>query len=85
MDETNPKLKGSFIEVVENQIRDNDPPEAKETFERLISDGVSEEDAKIYIGQAICVEIWDTMKNKKEFNSQRYVRNLKRLPAEPSE
>ncbi len=85
MDETNPKLKESFIEVVENQIRDNDPPEAKETFERLISDGVSEDDAKIYIGQAICVEIWDTMKNKKEFNSQRYVRNLKRLPAEPSE
>ena len=85
MDESNPILKQSFIEVVENQIRDNDPPEAKETFERLMSDGISEEDAKIYIGQAICVEIWDIMKNKKDFDSERYVRNLKRLPDEPGE
>ena len=72
------------MEVVENQINDNDPPEARETLERLMSEGISKEDAKIYIAQAVCVEIWDTMKNRREFDRERYVRNLRNLPDEPS-
>jgi len=73
------------MEIVENQIRDGDPPETRKTLERLKSEGISEEDARIYIGQAVCVEVWDAMKNKKEFNKARYIRNLKALPAEPKE
>jgi len=73
------------MDVVDNQIRNDDPPETRQTFNRLISQGISEEDAKIYIGQAVCVEIWDIMRNRKEFNKERFVRNLKRLPEEPTE
>lgn len=85
MEEGNAILKESFMEVVENQIRDGDPPETRETLERLKSEGISEEDARLYIGQAVCIEVWDIMKNKKEFNMARFVRNLKALPAEPNE
>ena len=85
MEQGSPILKEAFMEVVENQIRDGDPPETRETLERLKSEGVSEEDARLYIGHAVCVEVWDIMKNKKEFNMARFVRNLKALPAEPSE
>ncbi len=85
MEKGNPILKSAFMEVVENQIRDGDPPETRETLERLKSDGISEEDARIYIGQAVCVEVWDIMKNKKEFDKTRFIRNLKSLPAEPKE
>lgn len=73
------------MDVVDNQIRNDDPPETRQTFNRLISQGISEEDAKIYIGQAVCVEIWDIMRNRKEFSKERFVRNLKRLPEEPTE
>jgi len=73
------------MEVVENQIRDGDPPETKEALERLKSQGISEDDARIYIGQAVCVEVWDILKNKKEFNMERFLRNLKNLPDEPQE
>jgi len=83
MEQTNPKLKAVFMEVVENQIRNGDPPETRETLERLKSDGVSEDDARLYIGQAVCIEVWDALHNKKEFNMERFVRNLKALPAEP--
>jgi hypothetical protein len=83
--EGSPILKEAFMEVVENQIRDGDPPETRETLERLKSEGISEEDARLYIGQAVCVEVWDIMKNKKEFNMVRFIRNLKALPAEPKE
>lgn len=73
------------MDVVDNQIRNDDPPETRQTFNRLISQGISKEDAKIYIGQAVCVEIWDIMRNRKEFNKERFIRNLKRLPEEPIE
>jgi hypothetical protein len=85
MDETNPYLTAAFMEVVDNQIASNDPPETRQTLDRLISEGISEEDARMYIGQAICLEAWDIMKNKREFNLERFVRNLKNLPEEPKE
>lgn len=84
MESSNLHLETLFLEVVENQIKNNDPPETRETFNRLVSQGISREDAKIYIGQAVCVEIWDILKNKKEFDEERFVRNLKRLPEEPT-
>ncbi len=81
----NPQLKAALMEVVDNQIRDNDPPETKQTLDRLVSEGISKEDARLYIGQAVCVEIWDIMRNNKEFDQERYLRNLKNLPDEPEE
>ena len=85
MEKANPYLKAAFMEVVDNQIASNDPPETRQTLDRLTSPGISKQDARIYIGQAVCVEIWDIMKNKKEFNRERFVRNLKNLPEEPKE
>lgn len=84
-EEENPYLKAALLEVVENQMRDNDPPETRETFDRLISQGISKQDAKIYICQALCVEIWDMMQNRKEFDRERFVRNLKNLPDQPTD
>ena len=83
MDKANPILKATFLEVVENQIRDNDPLEARVTLERLTGEGMSEDEAKLYIASAVCVEIWDTMANKRPFDQARYVRNLRNLPEEP--
>lgn len=78
-------LRAAFMEVVDNQLRDNDPPETRLTFNRLVASGVSEEDARIYIGQAVCVEIWSILHKHQEFDHQRYLRNLENLPAEPVE
>ncbi|MBC8207335.1 MAG: hypothetical protein ISR85_04460 [Kiritimatiellales bacterium] len=83
MKKGNPHLKAAFLEAVDNQLADNDPPETKETLDRLIGQGMSEDDAKIYIAQAVSVEVFDIMKHQKEFNLDRYLKNLKRLPDEP--
>jgi len=40
--EENPHLKSSILEVVDNQLQANDPPETRQTFDRLISVGYSE-------------------------------------------
>lgn len=80
----NPRLKATILEAVSNQLRANDPPETKQTFDRLVSEGYSVEDAKIYIAQALCVEIWDALHNKNPYNRERYVKNLESLPEEPT-
>lgn len=85
MKEHNPHLKAAFLETVENQLADKDPPETKETLDRLVKQGISEEDAKLYIAQAVCVEVFDIMTLQKEFNEKRYLKNLKRLPKEPKQ
>ena len=44
--ESNPQLQAAIIEVVENQLRNNDPPQTGQTFKRLIAAGHSEKEAK---------------------------------------
>ena len=85
MGKTNPHLRAAFLEVVENQLRDNNPPETKETLDRLIAEGHSAEKAKDLIAQAVAVEAHLVMKTQTPFNRERFVRNLKALPQEPKE
>ncbi len=85
MEDYNPHLKAAFLETMESQLADNDPPETKETLDRLIAEGISEDDSKLLIAQAVCVEVFDVMKHQKDFNLDRYLKNLKRLPDEPEE
>jgi hypothetical protein len=75
-----PALKAVFLEAVESQMRDNNPPETRMTFERLRGRGISEQDAKTLIGSVIEVESSLIMKSGTSFNHERFVRNLRRLP-----
>ncbi len=82
MKPSNSKLKASILEVVNNQLKSGDPPETRQTFNRLVGDGISEKDAKNYIGQAVAIEIFNVMKHGETFNLARYRNNLSRLPDE---
>jgi len=84
-EEGNPRLKATFLEIVDNQLKANDPPETRQTLDRLIAQGILREDAKIYIAQAVCVEVFNVMKHNKPSDQARYIRNLQRLPKEPEE
>jgi hypothetical protein len=78
----NPHLHAAMLEVVENQLEGNDPPETRKTFDRLIREGHSEEDAKKLIGCVIAAEMFYVMKQEKPFDSARFVEALNKLPAE---
>jgi hypothetical protein len=82
---TNPHLYAAYMEAVENQLRDNDPPETRVTFDRLQKEGFSELDAKKLIGQVIASETFWIVKKNETFNLKRFVNNLNRLPKEPEE
>lgn len=77
--------RAALIEAVENQIRDNNPPKVRRTLERLLASGMSRDEAVNCIASALIVEIFDVIKNLKEFNPQRYDSNLDKLPDIPWE
>jgi hypothetical protein len=79
----NKRLNKAILEVVENQLRDLNPPETKETFDRLIEEGYSEEQARTLIGFVVTSEIFDILKYLKPYNHERYVAALRRLPELP--
>jgi hypothetical protein len=73
----------AMIEAIENQLRDNDPPETRITLERLMSLGESRENAMRYIASALSVEVFEALKNESPYNEERYLTNLKDLPELP--
>jgi hypothetical protein len=81
----NPRLKAAILEVVDNQIGDNDPPETKQTLHRLMSEGYCESEAREMIGGVVAAEIFDVVKKSENFNLERFVNALSKLPEQPWE
>jgi hypothetical protein len=81
----NERLRETIFEVIDNQINANDPPETALTLERLVKEGYTDFQAKQFIGQAVVIEVIDALKNKRPYNEQRYIKNLRNLPKEPQE
>ncbi len=76
---TNPRLKALILEVVENQIRASDPPETRQTFERLLAAGYSRKQAVEMIGSALVEEIWGMLHERKVFDRARFAALLEQL------
>ncbi len=81
--EFNPYLQSAILEAVENQLEGNDPPETRQTYERLLRAGHSEDEAKKLIGAVIAAEMFWIMKQEKPFDHDRFVKALARLPEIP--
>jgi hypothetical protein len=73
----------AIVEAVENQLRDNDPPEANDALKRLMSQGESRENSIRYIAAALSIELYETLKNLTPYDEDRYVKNLNALPKLP--
>jgi hypothetical protein len=77
----NDKLKGHIIEIVDNQMRDNNPKCTTEVFEKLVASGYAEDMAKKMIGAVLVEELYYVLKNEELFNEERYKARLYKLPA----
>ena len=76
----NNKLKSKIIEIVDNQIKINDPKCTKETLERLVNIGIPEKESKELIGRILVEEMYDILKSQVPFNEKRYAKKLTMLP-----
>lgn len=75
-EEHNPYLKAAILEVVDNQLEDNDPPETKQTLDRLMAVGYTEQQAKEKIAVVAAYHIYDIMHDNKEFDREKYIGDL---------
>jgi hypothetical protein len=81
--EENTYLKSAVLEVVETQLRNNDPPETRQAFDRLIAEGYTEEESKELIGWVVASEIFDVLNKQEPFNPKRFAKALQGLPKLP--
>ncbi len=81
----NPRLHRALMEVVDNQLRDDTPPETSRTLARLLAKGYPREKAMELIASVVCSEIFDILKRNELYDEARYVARLKRLPRLPWE
>ena len=85
MAKTNPVLKHEILEVVNNQLENSDPPETKQTYDRLVANGISDQEARRLIGCVVSSEIFDVLKQQQLFDHARFVKTLNKLPKLPWE
>jgi hypothetical protein len=84
-DKSESTVLDAIMRVVENQIRDNDPPETGQTVQRLMKSGHTEREAKKLIRGVAAVEICRIMEMKEPFRYDRYIEALHKLPQLPWE
>lgn len=68
-----------IMQSIEVQIRDNDPPAVRETYERLLKNGRDEETAKGMIASVIAEEIYLKMKENRNINEEMFAAHLGEL------
>jgi hypothetical protein len=85
MDSGKTRVNDFILQMVENQLRDDRPEEARRALTRLTEAGFSEEDSKHLIGAAITIEMRNVLKTSKPFDAMRYGELLKNLPELPKE
>lgn len=76
-------LRRQMLEVVENQLRDNDPPETRATMERLVEEGHSTSEAKRMIACVVVAEMFRVVKSQQPYDKNRFVAGLRALPELP--
>lgn len=83
MAKSSERARKAILEVVDNQLRDLNPPAAKETFDRLVVEGFAQDEARRLIGCLVASEIFGALTRLQPYDEERYVTALKNLPELP--
>ncbi len=71
----------AMLDTVLNQINTNDPPEARETYDRLIDAGASNNQALQLMAAALRVEMARMLADATPFDNARYSALLVKIPS----
>lgn len=86
MSELDPEIaRAAIFEVIANQMQADTPPETRQTLDRLMAEGHSEEEAMKLIGCVVVELIFGVLKEKKVYDEAAYVKALHALPKLPWE
>ena len=74
---------GTAMDAVDEQLRTNHPPETKQTYNRLLSQGYSDQDARRLIASVVASESFMVLTHDERFDLARYTATLRNLPRVP--
>ncbi|HSJ97256.1 MAG TPA: hypothetical protein VLC53_09290 [Myxococcota bacterium] len=77
-------VRDAVLDTVLNQIDTNDPPEARETYDRLIEGGASNSQALHLMAAVLRVEMNRMLTESTPFDNQRYAELLAGIQAPES-
>jgi hypothetical protein len=75
------KVRDAMLDTVLNQINTNDPPEARDTYDRLIDGGASNSQALQLMSAVLKAEMARMLTDATPFDNERYSEALKKIPA----
>jgi uncharacterized protein HemY len=75
-------VRDAMLDTVLNQINANDPPEARNTFDRLIDEGASNSQALRLMADALRVEMNRMLSEATPFDNERYAALLAKVKME---
>jgi hypothetical protein len=75
-------VRDAMLDTVLKQIDSNDPPEARETYDRLIDAGASNSQALQLMAAALRVEMGRMLTESTPFDNERYTALLKKVKVE---
>jgi len=73
-------VKDAFLDSVLRQIDNGDPPEARLTYDRLIDDGLSNNETLQLMAAVLKIETNKMLSESASFDTARYSALLKKLP-----
>ena len=79
-------MREAFLDTVENRLKED--PETLAAYDRLLSEGMSSEEAKLCIANLVAQEIFTIMKEDRPYNDcdrERYLLWLANLPNLPED
>ncbi len=71
------------MDSVDEQLRNDHPPETKQTYNRLRSQGYSDQDARQLIASVVASESFMVITHGEKFDLARYTATLRNLPRMP--
>ena len=78
-------VREALFEVIENQMKADNPPETKATYHRLRAAGHSRKETMKMLACVVLNELNDMIKENRTFNEAGYIKALKALPRLPWE
>jgi hypothetical protein len=79
----NQRLRAAIMEVINTQIRENEPPETKNALIRLQNRGFSEKEALRLIGYVVASEVFSVLQENRQYDKAKYIAALNNLPRLP--
>ena len=76
-------VREAIDDIIATQLRENSPPQVRQTAERLIASGYTGEEAFTLLGCALSHEMFEVLGSEQRFDEARYIAGLDRLPALP--